>query len=137
MQGSYSGKWQSFDINQLLSFKNFEDLWWMQDGATSHTAKVVISFLTETFGERIISRNSPTPWPAKSPDLNPLDYWFWGFAQAEVHRQKPQSIEELQKIVNLVARTCTKETVSKAAFNIEKRANKCSQNKGSHFESEL
>lgn len=116
---------------------NFEDVWWMQDGAPSHTAKIVMEFLQENFEDRIISRNSKVPWPAKSPDLNPLDYWFWGHAQAKVHSQQPESIEEVQQIVKMFARTCTKEVINKAAMNIIKRASKCLENEGSHFESEL
>jgi inhibitor of nuclear factor kappa-B kinase subunit alpha len=116
---------------------NFKDVWWMQDGAPSHTAKIVMDFLQEKFEDRIISRKSPTPWPAKSPDMNPLDYWFWGHAQAKVYRQKPQSIQEVQQIVKMVARTCPKEVITKAAMNIIKRASKCLENEGSHFESEL
>ncbi len=109
----------------------------MQDGATCHTAHCVMDFLKETFDDRIISRGSPTPWPAKSPDSNPLDYWFWGFAQAQVHKQKPKTIEEVQMIVKKVARTCKTEMIQQAAMNIVKRAKKRIENDGSHFESSL
>jgi len=63
--------------------------------------------------------------------LNPLDYWFWGFAQAQVHKQ------EVQMIVKKVARTCKTEMIQQAAMNIVKRAKKCIENDGSHFESSL
>ncbi len=69
--------------------------------------------------------------------FNPLGYWFWGFAQAQVHKQKPKTIEEVQMIVKKVARTCKTEMIQQAAMNIVKRAKKCIENDGSHFESSL
>jgi hypothetical protein len=42
--------------------------YFMQDGATSHTATYSINFLNEVFEDRLISRGL---WPARSPDLNP------------------------------------------------------------------
>jgi transposase len=43
-----------------------------QDGATSHTAEITI----ETIKNMGFSVISPDKWPANSPDLNPLDYFF-------------------------------------------------------------
>ena len=115
----------------------FQSLWWMQDGATSHTAKIVMEFLQEKFDGRIISSNSENPWPARSPDLNPLDFWFWGYAQSKVHKEKPENIEEVQSIVENVARSCQQQMVIRASMNIVKRAQKCAEKQGCHFESEL
>ncbi|GFV54464.1 DUF4817 domain-containing protein [Trichonephila clavipes] len=48
----------------------------MQDGATSHTANPVKTFLIQTFGEdRIVSRRCRYPWSPRSPDLTPADFW--------------------------------------------------------------
>ena len=43
-----------------------------QDGERSHTAKS--TFLDQNIPDYI----SKDHWPAKSPDLNPLDYSIWG-----------------------------------------------------------
>ena len=53
----------------------FEDIWFQQDGARSHTANITINFLGSKFRERIISRNSPVGWLRRSCDLTPLDYF--------------------------------------------------------------
>ena len=62
--------------------------WWQQDGASCHTSKVTLAFLKRIFGNRIISRLSNIvevpPWPAHSPDLNPLDFSFWSQAMQKV-----------------------------------------------------
>ncbi|GFU72266.1 uncharacterized protein TNCV_194391 [Trichonephila clavipes] len=58
----------------------------MQDGATSHTANPVKAFLIETFGEdRIVSRRCRYPWPTRSSDLTPADFWLWGYLKLRVY----------------------------------------------------
>ena len=32
-----------------------------------------------------IGQGGPVPWPARSPDLNPLDFWLWGHLKAMVY----------------------------------------------------
>ena len=47
-------------IPELRSrFNGLNDVWFMQDGATPHTANKVLDKLHETFGDRIISRKYP------------------------------------------------------------------------------
>ena len=51
-------------------------LWFMQDGATCHTTLSNLEFLHTKFIGRVISDKSEVTWPPKSPDLNPLDFFF-------------------------------------------------------------
>ncbi|GFS66383.1 uncharacterized protein TNCV_3856531 [Trichonephila clavipes] len=64
----------------------------MQDGATSHTANPVKTFLIQTLGEdRIVSRRCRYQWPLRSPDLTPADFWLWGYLKsAGTERCDPQ-----------------------------------------------
>ena len=63
-------------------------LWWMQDGAPPHCTNSVLAFLNEKFQGRVISRRTANPWPAHSPDLNPLDFHFRAAAQNQVFQRK-------------------------------------------------
>jgi len=64
-------------IPQISAKRKMKSLIFMQDGAPPHYAKNVRDYLTKMFGEnRVISRGFPQAWPARSPDMNPLDYWF-------------------------------------------------------------
>ncbi|GBM68616.1 hypothetical protein AVEN_106097-1 [Araneus ventricosus] len=52
----------------------------MQDGAPPHIGISVKRFLSMHFGnDRIISRHFPTNLSPRSPDLNPCDFWLWGY----------------------------------------------------------
>ena len=66
-------------INQVYPRENWI---FIQDGASSHTSNLVQDFLHETIPRRYVKRNE---WPPKSPDSNPLDYYFWSKVKRKVY----------------------------------------------------
>ena len=107
-----------------------DGLWFMQDGAKPHTTNDCLEFLQEKLQNRVVSNRLEFFWPAKSPDLNPLDFFFWGVAEKSVYDAKPRSLEQLKKVVELCAKNVTRETLIKAAQNFRKRATLCLANEG-------
>jgi hypothetical protein len=59
-----------------------------QDLATAHTARtrIFMQALSYVFEDRIISSGI---WPARSPDLNPCDFFFWGCLKDRVYSSNP------------------------------------------------
>ena len=108
--------------------------WWQQDSATSHTTNNVLDFVKEKFRGRVISRRSEVPWPPYSPDMNPLDFFLWGFVLDQVKRIKPTTIDELKIAVEGVVSTVPEEMVRAAAANLRKRCEACLAASGGHFE---
>jgi hypothetical protein len=49
--------------------------WFQQDSATAHTARISMQALSDVFGDRIMGNGI---WLARSPDLNPCNFFFWG-----------------------------------------------------------
>lgn len=67
-------------LSALREWPNFENIVLVQDGAPAHWAKNVRTFLNKKFPNRWIGRDSPfICWPARSPDLTPLDFFVWGY----------------------------------------------------------
>lgn len=73
-----------------------EDMWFQQDGATSHTARATMDLLHERFGGMVISRGGDINWPPRSCDLTPLDYFLWGFLKSQVYANQPQNTDALK-----------------------------------------
>ena len=92
------------------------------------------SFLQDKFQGRVISNRLDFFWPAKSPDLNPLDFYFWGVAEARVQKEKPKTIMELKSVVENFVAEISKEVLWSVADNFIKRAKMCHENDGGHFE---
>lgn len=72
------------------------DLWFQQDGAPPHYALNVRRYLDTMFAGRWIGRRGAIEWPARSPDLNPLDFFLWGHLKTQVYKEKPRNLEDLR-----------------------------------------
>ncbi|GFX15981.1 uncharacterized protein TNCV_522881 [Trichonephila clavipes] len=79
-----------------LNNHDVQELWFLQDGATCHTARATIDLLKVTFVDRLISRFGPVNWPPRSCDLTPLDYFLWGYVKSLVYADKPQTLDHLE-----------------------------------------
>ena len=119
---------------KIKRVSNAQGYVFQQDGAPSHTTEMVREWLASKFGTRVISNKTEREWPPKSPDLSPLDYWFWGLCLSELWRSRPSSMAELKAIINDLAENLSKDEVRKAVNDIKVRAEVCRQENGSHFE---
>lgn len=106
-----------------------------QDGAPPHYATIVRDFLKSKFSEeRIIARGVGQPWPPRSPDLTPLDYWFWGFIKARVyHCSQPSTLAELRQRIEEAIESVTPEELKRAVDNLLVRAELVLQERGGIF----
>jgi hypothetical protein len=73
-----------------------QHMWFMHDGAPPHFLCVFRQHLNQTFGEQWIGRGGPVSWPARSPDLNSLDFWLWGRLNVFVYSVVISDLELLQ-----------------------------------------
>ncbi|GFG38762.1 hypothetical protein Cfor_08612, partial [Coptotermes formosanus] len=55
-----------------------------QDGAPPHYHRHVRKCLITHFLGQCLCRAAPIPWPPRSPDLTPLDFFLWGFVKDRV-----------------------------------------------------
>ena len=70
---------------------------------------------------RVVSHKTDFPWPPKSPDLNPLDFYVWGFAEKEDCDKQPKSFNQLNLIVENFAREIPRATLFNVADNFRTR----------------
>lgn len=108
--------------------------WFQQDGATVHTTNRTRAWLRENFGDRIISRLTRHPWPARSPDLSPLDFWFWGAAMAELRKNPPATLKVLKDTVEAYADSLDENEIRRAVRHVRTRAQECLRRRGGAFE---
>lgn len=121
---------------------DFNNCWWQQDGAPSHTAEITISYLRSEFGNRIISGEKLPcgnlfEWPPYSPDLNPLDYWFWTSLKQKVGSQDPSDIEEVKTLIPLACTEFSIPNIQSAIDDFIVRIDCLKFFKVEHFESFL
>jgi Transposase. len=118
----------------LLATRN--DMWFMHDGAPAHFSLAARQHLNDTFAQRWIGRGGPQPWPARSPDLNPLDYFFWGHLKSLVYATPVVDENDLR---NRIVNSCnvirnTPGILERVRQSMSRRLHACIDSGGSHFE---
>lgn len=80
-----------------------QKMWFMHDGAPPHFCVPVRDHLNAHFRNQWIGRGGPVPWPARSPDLNPLDFYLWGHLKTLVYNSQIDTVDELRlRILNAI-----------------------------------
>jgi hypothetical protein len=86
--------------------------------------------LRQVFGDRIISCGL---WPARSPDLNPCNFYLWGNLKQKVYETNPHTIEEpKENIRNEVSAISPGEL--RVITNLVWRCQECARADGDHFQ---
>lgn len=107
----------------------------MQDGAPPHWGKMVRDWLNQKFPNRWIGRGSPNmPWPPRSPDLTPCDFFLWGFVKSKVYNTEPADIESLRDKLIDSFNLITPEMRTKTLLEYRKRLLQIVENGGDHVE---
>jgi inhibitor of nuclear factor kappa-B kinase subunit alpha len=121
---------------QLAKKRKLSTTIFMQDGAPSHIAKDVKQFLLQTFGEsRVISRHFPHFWPAYSPDVNPLDFFFWGYVRHEVSNAGvAENLDILKERITAVIDGLPQQQLQNAVYNVLDRCILLVQQEGKHIQ---
>lgn len=113
---------------------NLEDAWFQQDGATPHTATKIVEWLEENFKGRYLSYRTERIWPPHSPDLNPLDFFLWGYLKDHVYTEKPTTLHELKLGIKKSMRSIHSETYPAVIQNFRERLSLVQEQKGGHLE---
>ena len=64
-----------------------------------------MNFTYKVYGDRVISLEYPKfaqagiEWPPYSPDLNPCDFFLWGYLKDNYYAEKPKTIDDLRKAI--------------------------------------
>ena len=102
-----------------------------QDKAPPHCSNRTLEFLRLYFpGDRLISRRTDNPWPPYSPDLNPPDYFLWGYLKDRVYENNPQTTEVLKDNIRREIRWIPQEMLSRVVDNFNVRVAAVIQRRG-------
>jgi hypothetical protein len=111
--------------------------WFQHDSAPPHFSRRAREILDQQYPDRWIGRGGPRNWPARSPDLNPLDFFLWGYVKNVVYRHPIDTEEKLRGRIQEAFATITPEMVTNSKRSLLRRARLCLQMNGGHFEHSL
>lgn len=112
-------------------------IWFQQDGAPAHCIMEAREWLMETFDERCIGRLMTRPWPARSPDLNPLDFFFWSFLKEKIYQTPVVDIIDLEFRIDAAFLQVTPGMLERCQESVVRRCQCCIEVGGGTFEALL
>ena len=116
--------------------EQFEEILFQQDGASPHYANSVRNYLNEHLPGMWIGRRGSVELPARSPDLSPLDFFFWGAMKDRVYSKKFTDLANLKTAITHEAKRIgeDQELLKKVCLSVTNRVQECIDNNGGPFE---
>lgn len=69
-----------------------------------------------------------------APDLNPLDFFLWGYLKDIVYSTNPDSIRDLKTEITKEVRAISPATIGHVFNNFKRRVSACLEQNGRHIE---
>lgn len=84
-------------------------------------------------------RGGPVAWPARSPDLTPLDFYLWGDIKRKVYATQFDNTRQLKSLIRKAFREVRNDSLvlTRVRGNLKRRAETCVAVNGAHFENIL
>jgi hypothetical protein len=87
--------------------------------------------LASKFGQKFLAKGS---WPLRSPDLNPCDYFLWGYLKDRVYKPMPKTLDDLKVNIEREIRNIKQDGLKSIFLNFRKRLNLIIETKVGHIE---
>lgn len=123
------------NILPALENLNFHQPWFQQDGAPPHYFLPAREIINEYFPNRWIGRGGPIRWPARSPDLTPMDFFYWPKLKSRVYNHIPiTTVDELKRRIVEASNEITPLEIQNSVNEFYNRVGYCLAENGNIFE---
>ena len=80
-------------------------------------------YLDHQFDVRVVSRKAirARDWPPRSPDLNPLDFFLWGYLKSKVYSPLPLTLAQLEQNIRREVAALDPNMVLRALRDVRER----------------
>ena len=118
---------ETFVGQKLNNFHYMIRGWFQHYGATTHTSQRSMEILRDIFPDHLISLRGDIACPSRLPDLNPCDYFLWGYLKSKVYNNGPHSIEQLRQTIRQEATAILQEMTRRVVENFKNDFNRLQQ----------
>ncbi|GBL93632.1 hypothetical protein AVEN_25629-1 [Araneus ventricosus] len=91
-----------------------------------------------TFGTHSSNKSSDiggyVEWPPRSPDLNPLDFFLWGYIKQRVYATPPSTLQELRNRITDACASVSPAMLYNVQREVQSRVQVCIVDEEHHFE---
>ncbi|UYV66924.1 hypothetical protein LAZ67_4003355 [Cordylochernes scorpioides] len=111
-----------------------DDFYFQLDGAPPHYHRDARAYLDKKLSGQWIGRRGPIEFPARSPDLTPLDFFLWGTVKDGVYKRKPRNLDILWNEIQAVCREISLDVLIRCTESVVTRTQNCIDAAGHQFE---
>lgn len=90
---------KQFGEHELAAYAIISTVEFQQDGTPCYYAVIVKDYRIEWFTVRCIPLGSNRPCSARSPDVNPLDFFAWGYVKLRFNQSRITTLRSLQNLI--------------------------------------
>ncbi|GBO09091.1 hypothetical protein AVEN_272461-1 [Araneus ventricosus] len=76
-------------------------------------------------------------WPPRSPALNPLDFFLWGYIKQRVYATPPPTLQELRNRITDACASVSPAMLYNVQREVQSRVQMCIVAEGHHFEHDI
>ena len=117
----------------LLTDHNPDNVWFQQDGATSHSSRCSLRILCDMFPGHLVSLWGDIGWPPHSLDLTPCDLFLWRHIKSQVYQHQLANLKELKAATTHEINAIPQDMVERAMINFRERLQNCINIGGCHL----
>jgi hypothetical protein len=121
-------------IRDNIPLSDLNNIWFQHDGAPAHSSYAVRDFLDDRFPQKWIGRGGTVEWAPRSPDLTPLDFFFWGFLKDSIYDPPPETPDVLKDRIRQASGRLRPNVLRSVRENQNKRFQYCIVAGGNRFE---
>uniref|UniRef100_A0A1E1XN60 Putative transposable element n=1 Tax=Amblyomma sculptum TaxID=1581419 RepID=A0A1E1XN60_AMBSC len=122
------------DFLSDLPLARATNVWFQHDGAPAHSSAKARTWLDAAFPQKWIGRLGPVNWPARSPDMTPLDYFLWGHIKDKVYSTPTSTPQDLKDKITEVCLNMPEAVIRNATADLVTRCHSCIVAQGDLFE---
>uniref|UniRef100_A0A2R5L931 Putative transposable element n=1 Tax=Ornithodoros turicata TaxID=34597 RepID=A0A2R5L931_9ACAR len=117
-----------------LPLARYGQLWFQHDGAPAQSSSRVRVYLDHAFPNQWVGRFGPVPWPARSPDLTPLDFFLWEYVKDRMYVEDTTTPDALKAKITQVCHGIPEDMLRRETENTIRRCRFCVMTHGELFE---
>ena len=73
-------------------------------------------------------------WPPRSPDLNPCDYFLWGYLKSKVYKPLPKTLDDLKENITREIQKINTSVLESTFLNFTKRCHLLIEKNGGYID---
>ena len=90
--------------------------------------------LLRDLSNKLISPFADIPWPPRSPDLTPMEFFLWGYLKSKVYETAPPTISALKENIVREVNGIPTSLLQRVAWNTEAKFQDCVRRDGHYLD---